>query len=109
MRVALAALGLALLAPAGAAMAADSDYTLTIKDHRFTPETLEVPAGERIRLTVENADATTEEFESHALHVEKIVLGGKSITVTVGPLDAGTYAFVGEFHEDTAKGTLVAK
>ena len=108
-RMVLASLAIAFLAPTGTAFAADAEFTLTLKDHIFTPATLAVPAGTRIRLTVKNEDTTTEEFESRTLHVEKIVLGGKSITVTVGPLDAGNYEFVGEFHEDTAKGTLVAK
>lgn len=95
--------------PASIALAADDAYTLTIKDHQFQPETIEVPAGKRVKLTVINKDATPEEFESHELHVEKIVSGGNSISVFVGPLKAGSYSFFGEMHEDTAKGTLVAK
>lgn len=94
---------------AAPAAAAEPEFTLTIKDHQFTPATLEVPVGQKIKLIVVNQDASEEEFESHDLHVEKIVSGGKTITVFVGPLEAGTYQFVGEFHEDTAKGTLVAK
>lgn len=89
--------------------AAELEFNITIHDHLFTPATLEVPAGQRIKLVVVNQDATEEEFESHDLHVEKIVSGGKSISVFVGPLDPGTFDFVGEHHEDTAKGTLVAK
>jgi len=91
------------------ASAAEPEFTLTIKDHLFTPATLEVPVGLKIKLIVVNQDASEEEFESHDLHVEKIVSGGKTITVFVGPLEAGTYKFVGEFHEDTAKGSIVAK
>jgi len=29
--------------------------------------------------------------------------------VGVGPLEAGQYEFHGEYHEDTAKGTIVVK
>lgn len=90
-------------------VAAEPEFTLTIKDHVFTPATLEVPVGQKIKLIVVNRDASEEEFESHDLHVEKIVSGGKTATVFIGPLEAGTYDFVGEFHEDTAKGTVVAK
>lgn len=89
--------------------AAEPEFTLTIKDHQFIPTTLEVPVGQKIKLIVVNQDSSEEEFESHDLHVEKIVSGGKTINVFVGPLEAGTYQFVGEFHEDTAKGTIVAK
>lgn len=88
---------------------AQDEFKLTIKDHRFEPETLEVPANKRIKLTVVNADNTVEEFESHDLHVEKIVAGGQTISVFVGPLKPGSYSFFGEMHEDTAQGTLVAK
>jgi hypothetical protein len=29
--------------------------------------------------------------------------------IKIGPLDAGRYEFYGEYHEDSAKGALVAK
>src|SRR5262245_15787782 len=84
-------------------------FTLTIKDHRFSPETLKVKANVEFDLTVINSDATAEEFESHDFQVEKMVQGGRQITVHVGALAPGSYSFVGEQHEDTAKGTLVAE
>src|SRR4051794_27896809 len=84
-------------------------YTLTIKDHRFKPETLKVKANQEFDLTVVNDDPTAEEFESNDFHVEKVVEGGKQITVHVGPLAAGTYAFFGDRHQDTALGKLFAE
>ncbi|MBS0245823.1 MAG: cupredoxin domain-containing protein [Proteobacteria bacterium] len=96
-----------VLAPAGA-RAAD-DFTLTIKDHKFTPSELKVPANKRVAITVINSDATPEEFESNALKVEKVIPGGSKATVRIGPLKPGRYDFVGEFHEDTAKGVIVAE
>ncbi len=84
-------------------------YTLTIKEHRFTPATLEVPAGKKVKLEIVNEDATPEEFESHDFNREKIIKGNSRGVVFVGPLKPGSYAFFGEFHEDTAKGTLIAK
>lgn len=98
---------LVALAPAGA-QAAD-DFTLTIKDHKFTPSELKVPANKRVAITVINSDATPEEFESNALKVEKVIPGGSKATVRIGPLKPGRYDFVGEFHEDTAKGVIVAE
>ncbi len=98
----------ALLATAPAANAAD-DVTLTIKDHKFSPAELKVPANKRVTITVVNADATPEEFESHELKVEKIIPGNAKATVRVGPLKPGRYNFFGEFHEDTAKGVLIAE
>ncbi|MCE3232756.1 MAG: hypothetical protein K0R98_1013 [Rickettsiaceae bacterium] len=89
--------------------AADNDYTLTIKDHKFSPEELKVPAGKKVKITIDNQDATPEEFESHDLKREKIIPGNTKGTVIVGPLKAGSYKFFGEFNQDTAQGTLVAE
>ena|SRR5438067_9070283 len=84
--------------------------TLTIKDHKFQPERVEVPAGIKFKLTVKNSDTTAEEFESFELNREKVVPAGKEIPVFLGPLDRGKeYPFFGDFHRDTAKGVLVAK
>lgn len=90
------------------AHAAD-DIAVTIKDHRFTPAEINVPAGQKVTLKVNNEDATPEEFESDDLDIEKVIAGQQSATVTVGPLDAGRYEFYGEYHEDTAKGAIVVK
>ncbi|WP_455384521.1 cupredoxin domain-containing protein [Acidihalobacter prosperus] len=91
----------------GAAMAAE--YTLVIKNHRFEPSELTVPAGKRVKLVIDNRDSSVEEFESHDLRREKIVPGNSKGVVWVGPLPAGKYHFYGEFHEDTAQGHLIAK
>lgn len=86
-----------------------SDYTLVINNHRFEPAELTVPAGEKIKLLIENRDATPEEFESHTLNREKVIAGKGKTTIYIGPLDAGRYPFVGEFHEATAQGVIIAK
>ena len=91
------------------AMAADPEYVLTIKDHKFTPSELRVPAGKKIRLTIDNQDPTAEEFESHALNREKVVPPNSKAPVFIGPLAPGRYPFIGEFHEKTANGVIVAE
>jgi plastocyanin len=88
---------------------ADDPLLLTLRDHRFEPTRLEVPAGQKFKLLVHNADATADEFESTELNREKLVTPGQTITVFLGPLDAGEYKFFGDFHQDTAQGVLVAK
>jgi plastocyanin len=98
--------------PAVAASATASNevaLTIVIKDHKFTPAELKVPAGKTIVLTVDNRDATPEEFESTALKIEKIVPGGTSAKVRFGPLKAGSYAFVGDFNDKTARGKLIVE
>ena len=100
---------LAVFALSTPAAADDPEYTIVIKDNRFDPSAITVPAGKRIKLVINNQDSTAEEFESHDLKREKVIAGNSKGTVWVGPLAPGSYAFVGEFHEDTARGTLVAK
>ena len=43
-----------------ASSAADADYNLVIKDHRFQPAELSVPAGKKIKMSIENKDVTAE-------------------------------------------------
>ena len=94
---------------AASASAADAGYKITIKDHRFDPDVLEVPAGKKLSLTVINLDPTAEEFESHDLKREKIIAGKGQAVITIGPLKPGTYKFVGEYNESTAQGRIIAK
>ena len=98
-----------LLLLSGTALCADPEFTLVIQDHRFQPEELTVPAGQKVKLMIENRDTTPEEFESHELNREKVIAGKSSATIFIGPLSAGRYTFVGEYHEKTAKGVIVAK
>ena len=88
---------------------AGDEIAITIKDHRFDPAEISLPAGQKVTLRVKNQDATPEEFESDDLDLEKVIAGQQSATVGVGPLEAGQYEFHGEYHEDTAKGTIVVK
>jgi plastocyanin len=78
-----------------------------IESHKFDPAEITVPAGKKIKLIVENRDATPEEFESHALNREKVIAGKSTATIFIGPLKPGRYPFVGEYNEATAKGTIV--
>ncbi len=91
------------------AATAQENFTLTIKDHQFSPAELVVPADQKIKITIINNDATPEEFESHDLNRDVMVNGNSKASVIIGPLKAGTYNFIGEFHEDTAKGSIIVK
>ena len=98
-----------LLAFATVAAAEDPSFEIVIKDHRFTPAEITVPANTKVRLVVRNDDATPEEFESKKLNREKIIPGKGRATIVVGPLKPGEYPFVGEYNETTAQGKIVVK
>ena len=105
--IAVAAIGVASLN--SPAMAADAELSLMIKDHRFVPSEIKVPAGQKIKLIVHNQDASAEEFESHELNREKVIAGGTKATIFIGPLKPGRYPFYGEFNVKTAQGVLIAE
>jgi plastocyanin len=92
-----------------AANAHAEDYKLVIKDHRFQPSEIGIPSGTKIKLVVENQDGTPEEFDSHDLNREKIISGNSSATIYIGPLPAGRYTFIGEFHATTAIGAVIVR
>jgi heme/copper-type cytochrome/quinol oxidase subunit 2 len=98
------------LAPSGHVRADDlMNIDLSIKDHRFTPTEIHVPAGKPVTLTIKNEDSTVEEFDSLALKVEKVIVGGRTATLRLRPLGAGRYPFMGEYHSDTAQGVVIAE
>lgn len=99
---------LLMLVPA-AVSATDSAPLLTIRDHRFTPQEIRIPAGQRIRLTIDNQDPTAEEFESYELNREKVIPGRSKGVVFIGPLKPGRYPFFGEFNQKTAQGVIIAE
>jgi hypothetical protein len=90
-------------------IAGAQEITVTIKNHRFDPTELRVPAGKRVSIYVINEDPTPEEFESNSMKVEKIIPGKSKGLVRVGPLPPGRYDFFGDFNQDTAKGVLIAE
>jgi len=98
----------AALATSGNALAQEA-LSITIKNHKFEPAELKVPANKRVTLTVVNDDPTPEEFESKVLKVEKVIPGKSKATVQFGPLKPGKYKFEGEFNSKTAQGVVIAE
>jgi Cupredoxin-like domain len=91
------------------AFAANDELTLLIENHKFQPAELRIPANTKIKLVIENRDATAEEFESHALNREKLVPAKGKATIYVGPIAAGRYPFFGDFNQSTAQGVLIVE
>ena len=100
---------LAIIAAPGAAPAADPEVALVIEKNRFQPEEIKVKAGVPFVLVVTNKDGAPEEFESKDLRLEKVIPAGKTVRIRVPALKAGAYRFVGEYHEATAKGRVLAE
>ncbi|SEI63621.1 cupredoxin domain-containing protein [Paraburkholderia diazotrophica] len=90
-------------------IAAEESYSLTLKDHKFSPAELTIPAGKKVKVTVKNLDSTPAEFESDDFKAEKVIPAGKQVDVFIGPLKAGTYEFHDEYHEAESKTHLTVK
>lgn len=85
------------------------EFNLVIRNNRFEPVEIRVPARKRVSVYVTNEDSTPEEFDSPALKVEKVIPGKSKALIRIGPLEPGRYEFVGEFHAATAKGVVIAE
>ena len=104
-----AALLAAAMALPDAGRAQEQSFSVSIKDHKFEPTELEVPANQKFKLVVKNLDATPEEFEMSNPLREKVVKGGQEGTIFLGPFAPGRYEFFGDFNPKTARGWIVAK
>lgn len=100
---------IALLSLTNQASATDVEFIIQIKDHKFTPATIEVPAEKKFKLIIENLDKTAAEFESHDLGKEKIIMGERKTTLIITPLKAGEYSFFDDFHAKETFGKIIAK
>ena len=103
------AAGLALIPSAARAADAPSEIALSIENNRFDPEEIKVKPGAPFLLIITNKDKGPEEFESRDLRIEKVIPAGRTIRLKMPALKPGSYGFVGEYHEKTAKGRIVAE
>jgi len=88
---------------------ADQELILTIRNHQFDPSEVRAKTGEKIVLTVTNADAAPEEFESSDLNREQLIRPGHTVTIRLPALKPGRYEFSGEFNPKTAIGHLIVE
>ena len=83
--------------------------TVIIRNHRFNPSEIDVPAGNDVVIEIRNEDASSEEFDLRALSFSTIVFGNDSETVRLLDVQKGRYPFFGDYHSGTAQGVLVAE
>ena len=104
----VAAVGVALLA-ASASAEELATYRLVARDGRFEPAVIEVAAGKRFKIEIENAAKGPIEFESRDLKQEKVLAPGARSFIVINGLKPGEYRFFDDFNPDTSKGRIVAK
>lgn len=105
----LAAAGLSYASSHPASASEEIELEISIKDHKFDPPQLKIPADKGVKLSVKNLDASPEEFESHELGIEKVIPGNSAATIRLKPMKPGTYLFFGEFHDATAQGHILVE
>lgn len=81
---------------------------VSVKDGHFIPADINVPAGEKIRLNVQNNDQDTVEFESYSMDREVKIKPGTTAEIYVGPLKPGSYDIFDDKNPDN-KGQVIAK
>jgi hypothetical protein len=101
----LLAAALVIAAPA----VAQAPVTLILQNHKFTPAVIKLKANQPAMITMVNKDATAEEFDSSDLKIEKVVAGNQSGNIRIRALKPGTYHFMGEYHDKTAQGVVIAE
>jgi uncharacterized cupredoxin-like copper-binding protein len=97
------------LAVVGIVQAADPEIPLVIEKNRFEPDVIKVKAGAPFVLVITNKDKGPEEFDMQSPRIEKVIPAGKTMKVRIPALKPGKYPFVGEYHAETAKATIVAE
>jgi plastocyanin len=100
--------GLLLVIASRADATAEQVFHLAIVNQAFEPDTLTIPAEQRVKIMVMNKDSIPAEFESNDFHAEVVIPGKTELPVYVRSLEPGTYHFFNEFHPQS-KGTLIVK
>ena len=88
---------------------ADTQISVTLKNHKFSPSVIKVKANKPSMIILHNDDDTADEFDSSSLKIEKVVPGKDKGNIRVRALAPGKYPFMGEYHAATAQGVVVAE
>ncbi|WP_087853041.1 cupredoxin domain-containing protein [Photobacterium andalusiense] len=98
-----------LLLASSSSFAHTETVEIVMKNHQFHPANLVIPANHKVKLVIKNQDNNAEEFESHALNIEKVIPANSEGFVYIKPMKPGKYKFVGEYHEDDMYGMIEVK
>lgn len=92
-----------LAAESGSAV---QEIQISLKDRKIQPEQIVIRSGTPVLLVVTNEDNTSEEIESKALRLEKLVPPKKTVKIHLAAQKPGEYDLFGDFHPETAKAIL---
>lgn len=84
-------------------------FEVVARDGRFYPTRIEVPAGRRVKLVLQNDGPGPLEFENDDMHIEKVINAGVRSFVVLPALKPGEYAFSDEFNPITGELVVIAK
>jgi len=99
----------AIYQPVRAEKSAPIVIEINFNHHQFTPQKIEISAGQSVVIRVVNASQERIEFESFKLNREKVVEPGRTVTVHLPALAPGSYDFFDDFHDDVPEGVIVAR
>ena len=88
---------------------APSEIVLIMDGQRFTPEEVRVKAGTPFMLVVRNQGGDEGEFEIPDLRIEQEIPAGKTRRFKMPALRPGSYAFINDYKQSSAKGRLIAE
>ena len=91
------------------AAAADVEVPLVLEKNRWQPDVIKVKAGAPFVLVITNKDKGPEELDMLSPRIEKVIPAGKTVRLKMPALKPGSYGFIGEYHEKTAKGRILAE
>ncbi|AAZ24156.1 hypothetical protein CPS_2784 [Colwellia psychrerythraea 34H] len=89
------------------ALAQREEFNIILKSHLFYPAEMTIPSNKKIKLIIDNQDASVEEFDSFSLNREKVLFPKQKSIIYIGPLSPGHYDFFGEYHPSSARGTII--
>ncbi len=89
------------------ALAQRQEFNIILKSHLFYPAEITLPSNKKIKLIIDNQDDSVEEFDSFSLNREKVLFPKQKSIIYIGPLSPGRYAFFGEYHPSSARGTII--
>lgn len=111
MSILRAALASALFALCASGAAADdlTTYSITLKNHHFTPAEIHVPTGKPFQVIVTNDNGASDEFEMLLPPVERAIQPGQQGVVRMRPLGPGRFPFFGEADPDSEQGAFISE